>query len=75
MLSAWSPRNLSGQRIDDEPPYATDFHGAIIPATAFDAKGSPRFACDVTAKRDGQLRQRLRGYCKGRHGTIVLHAK
>jgi hypothetical protein len=47
MLSAWPPRNFSGQRIDAEPLYATDFHGAIIPATAFDAKGSPRFACDV----------------------------
>jgi hypothetical protein len=68
-------RGAALQRNSSAALHGADLRGAIIPATAFDAKESPRCPCDARSKRDGQLRQRLRGYCKGRHGTILLQAK
>ena len=55
--------------------YGADLRGAKIPGYNFDAKGRPKFSCDRNTKRDGLLRERLKGHCRGWHNTIYLQAK
>ena len=67
--------DFTGAILDGTVFYGADLRGAKIPGYNFDAKGRPKFSCDRNTKRDGLLRERLKGHCRGWHNIIYLQAK